>query len=236
MANYTKLKVIWKNNLSNIYKENTIIGVGQEAVINIDQRSIDVIYVNFLINGESFTDLVEINKNTINVPFKEYALKVGTHKLEIVAYLKNGDIVPSDTFSYYIENALTNPNIVQSETNYPILMELLESVGEWNDKVLDKEVVRLANEQTRVENETKRIEDENKRISGETERIIAEEIRKTNEEARINAENSRLSKETERVSKEQARVSNENVRVNAENSRLSKETERINAETTRASN
>ena len=29
MANYSKLKVIWRNNLNDIYKDNTIIGVGQ---------------------------------------------------------------------------------------------------------------------------------------------------------------------------------------------------------------
>lgn len=33
MANYSKLKVIWRNNLNDIYKENTIIGVGQEAEV-----------------------------------------------------------------------------------------------------------------------------------------------------------------------------------------------------------
>ena len=67
MANYSKLKVIWKNNLNNIYKENTIIGVGQEAVINIDENSISNIYVNFKVNDDFFTDLVEINGNVIQV-------------------------------------------------------------------------------------------------------------------------------------------------------------------------
>ena len=52
MANYSKLKVIWRNNLNNIYKENTIIGVGQEAVINMDENGISTIYVNFKVNND----------------------------------------------------------------------------------------------------------------------------------------------------------------------------------------
>ena len=82
MANYSKLKVIWRNNLNNIYKENTIIGVGQEAVINMDENGISTIYVNFKVNNDFFTDLVEINGNVIQVPFKTDVLKEGTHQLE----------------------------------------------------------------------------------------------------------------------------------------------------------
>ena len=130
MANYTKLKVIWKNNLNNIYKENTIIGIGQEAIINFSAESISNIYVNFDVNGNIYTDLVEVQGNIIRVPFKSDVLKVGTHKLEIVAYLKNGDVVPSPTFSYNVEESIGNSNSIEAETNYPILIELLEQVDD----------------------------------------------------------------------------------------------------------
>ena len=73
--NYSKLRVTWKNNLNNIYKENTIIGVGQEAVINFSSESISNIYVNFEVDGEVYTDLVQIEKNIIHVPFKTDVLK-----------------------------------------------------------------------------------------------------------------------------------------------------------------
>ena len=142
MANYTKLKVIWKNNLNNIYKENTIIGVGQEAVINFSEEGISNIYVNFEVNGEVYTDLVKIKGNTINVPFKTDVLKVGTHKLEIVAYLRNGDVIPSPTFNYYVEDAIENPDGVTAETHYPLLIELLEEVGEYQFSIKYKGITK----------------------------------------------------------------------------------------------
>ena len=156
MANYSKLKVTWRNNLNNIYKENTIIGVGQEAVINMSENSISLIYVNFKVDNDFFTDLVEINGNVIQVPFKTDVLKVGTHQLEIVAYLKNGDIVPSPTFSYYVEKSLENVDAIKADTHYPILIELLEKVEEWNEKIPYQEEQRIANENERIRKEIER--------------------------------------------------------------------------------
>ena len=214
--NYSKLRVTWKNNLNNIYKENTIIGVGQEAVINISSESISNIYVNFEVDGVVYTDLVQIEKNIIHVPFKTDVLKKGTHKLEIVAYLKNGDVVPSPTFSYYVEDAIENPNDITAETNYPILIQLLEEVEEWNEDVKRKEVERQENENTRISNENTRISNENTRETNETNRRqyedtrrIEEDERLTLEEQRQNAELIRVANENERLRREVRRQDNE---------------------------
>ena len=220
MANYSKLKVIWRNNLNNIYKENTIIGVGQEAVINIDENSISNIYVNFKVNNDFFTDLVEINGNVIQVPFKTDVLKEGTHQLEIVAYLENGDVIPSPTFSYHVEKSLENPNDITAETNYPILIQLLEEVEEWNENVKRKEIERQENENTRISNENTRISNEDTRISNETNRRqyedtrrIEEDERLTLEEQRQNAELQRIANENERLRREVRRQDNEQNRI-----------------------
>lgn len=214
--NYSKLRVTWKNNLNNIYKENTIIGVGQEAVINFSSESISNIYVNFEVDGEVYTDLVQIERNIIHVPFKTDVLKKGTHKLEIVAYLKNGDVVPSPTFSYYVEDAIENPNGITAETNYPILIQLLEEIEEWNEDAKRKEIERQENENTRISNENTRVSNEN--------------TRKSNEDSRQQYETQRRVEEDERLTDEQVRVNAENIRIANENERLRKEIERQNAE------
>lgn len=223
MANYSKLKVIWRNNLNDIYKENTIIGVGQEAVINMDENGISNIYVNFKVNNDFFTDLVEINGKVIQVPFKTDVLKVGTHQLEIVAYLKNGDVVPSPTFSYYVEKSLGNTNAIEADTYYPILIELLEQVEEWNERIPYQEEQRIANENERKSNEINRQSNENIRISNEN-------TRQSNESNRQQYETQRRVKEDERLTDEQVRVNAENIRIANENERLRKEIERQNAE------
>ena len=240
MANYSKLKVIWRNNLNNIYKENTIIGVGQEAVINMDENGISNIYVNFKVNDDFFTDLVEINGNVIHVPFKTDVLKKGTHQLEIVAYLKNGDVVPSPTFSYYVEDAIENPNDITAETNYPILIQLLEEVEEWNENVKRKEIERQENENTRISNENTRISNENTRISNETNRRqyedtrrIEEDERLTLEEQRQNAELQRIANENERLRREVRRQDNEQNRIIRFNE-MEAEVEKFKADTNAA--
>ena len=220
MANYSKLKVIWKNNLNDIYKDNTIIGVGQEAVINMDENGISNIYVNFKVNNDFFTDLVEINGYVIHVPFKTDVLKKGTHQLEIVAYLKNGDVVPSPTFSYYVEKSLKNTDDIKADTHYPVLIELLEKVEEWNEKIPYQEEQRIANENERKSNEINRQSNENTRISNETNRRqyedtrrIEEDERLTLEEQRQNAELQRIANENERLRREVRRQDNEQNRI-----------------------
>ena len=227
MANYTKLKVIWKNNLNNIYKDNTIIGVGQEAVINMDENGISNIYVNFKVNNDFFTDLVKINGNVIQVPFKTDVLKAGTHQLEIVAYLKNGDVVPSPTFSYYVEKSLKNTDDIKADTHYPVLIELLEKVEEWNEKIPYQEEQRIANENERKSNEINRQSNENTRQSNEssrqqyeTQRRVEEDERLTDEQVRVNAENIRIANENERLRKEIERQNAEELRRIAYNSSL----------------
>ena len=246
MANYNKLKVSWKNNLSNIYKETTIIGVGQEASININLDIVSNIYVNFEVNGVIYTDLVEINGNIINVPFKTDVLKKGEHKLELTAYLKNGDVIPSHTYTYYVEKSIINPSDLTAQTEYPILIRLLEEI----EKTMEDEEKRKIEEAKRVEAEISRQKNENNRTFNEQERINAESnrikqeiIRKDNEEQRVKEEIERVTVETTRHNNEEQRKINENDRINEESTRHNNEeqrkineNERINEESTRQNN
>ena len=186
----------------------------------MDENGISTIYVNFKVGNEFFTDLVEINGNVIQVPFKTDVLKEGTHQLEIVAYLKNGDVVPSPTFSYYVEKSLENTNNIEADTYYPILIDLLEKVEEWNERVVYQEEQRMANENERKSNEINRQSNENTRIS--------------NENTRQSNESSRQEYETQRRVEEDERLTDEQVRVNAEKTRQANEAQRIQAENTRS--
>ena len=231
MANYNKLKVSWKNNLSNIYKETTIIGVGQEASININLDIVSNIYVNFEVNGVIYTDLVEINGNIINVPFKTDVLKKGEHKLELTAYLKNGDVIPSHTYTYYVEKSIINPSDLTAQTEYPILIRLLEEI----EKTMEDEEKRKIEEAKRVEAEISRQKNENNRTFNEQERINAESnrikqeiIRKDNEEQRVKEEIERVTVETIRQNNEEQRKINENDRINKESTRHNNEEQRNN--------
>ena len=246
MANYNKLKVSWKNNLSNIYKETTIIGVGQEASININLDIVSNIYVNFEVNGVIYTDLVEINGNIINVPFKTDVLKKGEHKLELTAYLKNGDVIPSHTYTYYVEKSIINPSDLTAQTEYPILIRLLEEMEktmEDEEKRKIEEAKRVEAEISRQKNENNRTFNEQERINEESNRIKQEIIRKDNEEQRVKEEIERVTVETTRQNNEEQRKINENERINEESTRQNNEeqrkineNERINEESTRQNN
>ena len=182
----------------------------------MDENGISNICVNFKVNDDFFTDLVEINGNVIHVPFKTDVLKKGTHQLEIVAYLKNGDVVPSPTFSYYVEDAIENPNDITAETNYPILIQLLEEVEEWNENVKRKEIERQENENTRISNENTRISNEDTRISNETNRRQYEDTRRIEEDERLTLEEQRQNAELQRIANENERLRKEIERQNAE--------------------
>ena len=128
-----KFNVFWKKNLGTLYKDNSIDTVGKEANVDIDLKQVHNIYATFKVGENSFTDLVEIvdiETGLINIPFKTDVIKLGTNELELVANMKNGSVMPSQTYTYTIDKSLENPNSVEAETNYPILIELLQKVGE----------------------------------------------------------------------------------------------------------
>ena len=59
--------------------------------------------------------------------------------------MKNGDVKASQTYTYYIEKSLENANSVEAETNYPILITLVNNV----QNALNAEVIRVSNEEAR---------------------------------------------------------------------------------------
>ena len=78
---------LWKKDLGLIYKEVSI-DRGKQFKVDIDLKEVENIYANYKVNDKSFTDSVEIidiENNIINVPFKPSVLEVGKHELEIIA-------------------------------------------------------------------------------------------------------------------------------------------------------
>ena len=120
----------WKKDLGLIYKEISI-DKGKQFKTDIDLKEVKNIIANYKVNNKSFTDSVEIidiENNIINIPFKPSVLEVGKHELEIIAIMKNGNVLPSSTFTYAVNENLENEEPIEAETNYPILINLINSV------------------------------------------------------------------------------------------------------------
>lgn len=127
-----RFDVFWKRNLGSIYKDNSISVLGKEATVNIDLQEVSQMYVNFKVKGKPFTDkvtIIDVQEGLVRIPFKTDVIQVGLNELEVVAVMKNGDVLPSQTYTYSIDKSLENPNSVTAETSYPILIELLQDVG-----------------------------------------------------------------------------------------------------------
>lgn len=65
----------------------------------------------------------------VDLVFPSNALVVGTNKLEILVNRVDGSVAQSPSISYDIWQGLTTGNGVEAETNYPILIELINSVN-----------------------------------------------------------------------------------------------------------
>ena len=133
-----KFGVFWEKDLGTLYKDNSIDTVGKEATVNIDLKQVHNIYANFKVGDKSFTGLVEIvdiETKLIRIPFKTDVLRTGVNELELVATMKNGDVLPSQTYRYTVSKSLENPNSIEEETNYPILIDILQVVGEKIDSI-----------------------------------------------------------------------------------------------------
>ena len=133
-----KFGVFWEKDLGTLYKDNSIDTVGKEATVNIDLKQVHNIYANFKTGDKSFTYLVEIidiDKGLIKIPFRASAIRTGVNELELVATMKNGDVLPSQTYRYTVSKSLENSNSIEEETNYPILIDILQAVGEKIDNI-----------------------------------------------------------------------------------------------------
>ena len=140
-----KFGVFWKQNLGTIYKDNSITTLGKEADVDLNLSEVSSIHANFKVDGKNYTSIVyivDIEKGLIRIPFTREVLSIGIHELELVAVMKNGDVIPSQTFTYNIVESLDNLEDITEETNYPILIQLLQDV---NSKIaeIDDAIARI---------------------------------------------------------------------------------------------
>ena len=105
-----KFDVYFKKNLGTLFKNNEVDLNGKHAHVNIPLALVDRMEVNYLINGnKKYTDdvlITDITENLIQIPFKSDVMKAGINEFEIIAYMKNGDIKPSQTYIYNIEEGI----------------------------------------------------------------------------------------------------------------------------------
>ena len=140
-----KFNVYFKKNLGTLFKSNEVDLNGKHAHVNMPLALVDRMEVNYLINGnKKYTDdvlITDITENLIQIPFKSDVLKVGLNEFEIIAYMKNGDIKTSQTYTYKIDEAIGEGVISggsgdgHSHTNLAILNSITQSkINEWDSK------------------------------------------------------------------------------------------------------
>lgn len=125
-----KFDVYTKQRLGVIFKENEIDIDGCEANVNIDLTQVDHAEINYKVGDDRYTDDVLIkDERTIMIPFKSDVVKKGTNEFEVVAYMKNGDIKISQTYSYGIAESIGSGQSVptgdKEETGEPPVYELV---------------------------------------------------------------------------------------------------------------
>ncbi|QEZ67987.1 hypothetical protein D4A35_03190 [Paraclostridium bifermentans] len=81
-----------------------------------------------------FGKLVDAKNGIIDIVFPSNSLVVGTNKLEVLVNRADGGVAQSPPIMYDIWQGLTTGNGVEAETNYPILIELINSTNEASNK------------------------------------------------------------------------------------------------------
>ena len=120
--------VFWEKSLGTINKDNCINQGGLIFTTDINIDEVDTGYVNYEINQVPYKDLLIIEYDKLIVPTKNDVLKAGDHRLEIVLVMKNKDVKTSQTYKYTIEESLENEDSLQADTNYPILVQMIEEL------------------------------------------------------------------------------------------------------------
>ena len=111
-----KFDVYFRKTLGTLFKSNEADLDGIEASVNIDLNLVESMNVNYKIGDKTYTDSATIKDNhIICIPFKSDVTKVGLNEFEIVAYMKNGDIKVSQTYTYYIEEGIGPGGFVSDE-------------------------------------------------------------------------------------------------------------------------
>lgn len=143
-----KFDVYFKKNLGTLFKSNEVDLNGKHAHVNIPLALVDRMEVNYLINGnKKYTDdvlITDITENLIQIPFKSDVVKVGLNEFEIVAYMRNGDIKTSQTYTYNIDEAICEGQQASNGSsssdghihpNLNVLNSITQSkINEWDNK------------------------------------------------------------------------------------------------------
>ena len=141
-----KFDVYFKKNLGTLCKDNEVDLDGKEAYVNIDLGLVDRLEANYSVGATKYTDEViikDIEAKEILIPFKSDVVKKGLNEFEIVAYMKNGDIKVSQTYTYNIEKGIGEGRQASdggssdghTHNNLNILNSITQTkVNEWNNK------------------------------------------------------------------------------------------------------
>ena len=139
-----KFDVYFKKNLGTLFKSNEVDLDGILAHTNLDLKSVDRLEANYKVGTQKYTDnvgMVDIEERVIQIPFKSDVVKVGLNEFEIVAYMLNGDIKTSQTYTYNIDEAIGEGVISGGSgdghfhTNLAILNSITQTkINEWNNK------------------------------------------------------------------------------------------------------
>ena len=141
-----KFDVYFKKNLGTLCKDNEVDLDGKEAYINLDLSLVDRLEANYSVGVTKYTDEVtikDIDNKEILIPFKSDVVKKGLNEFEIVAYMKNGDIKVSQTYTYNIEEGIGEGKQSGSgessdghtHNNLAILNSITQTkISEWNNK------------------------------------------------------------------------------------------------------
>ena len=141
-----KFDVYFKKNLGTLCKDNEVDLDGKEAYVNIDLSLVNRLEANYSVGVTKYTDEVtikDIDNKEILIPFKSDVVKKGLNEFEIVAYMKNGDIKVSQTYTYNIEEGIGEGKQSGSgessdghtHSNLNILNSITQSkISEWNNK------------------------------------------------------------------------------------------------------
>ena len=139
-----RFDVYFKKNLGTLFKSNEIDLDGILAHTNLDLKSVDRLEANYKVGTQKYTDsvgMVDIEERVIQIPFKSDVVKVGLNEFEIVAYMLNGDIKTSQTYTYNIDEAIGEGVISGGSgdghfhANLTILNSITQTkINEWNNK------------------------------------------------------------------------------------------------------
>lgn len=79
---------------------------------------------------DGFGKLIDAKSGIVDIVIPSNALVVGVNKLEILVNRLSGGTAQSPTIKYEVWQGLTTGSGVEAETNYPILIELINSTNE----------------------------------------------------------------------------------------------------------